>query len=73
MVNSQSKRLECFTRITEAIDKQREVLYSASEVIPWAATKTAPVKAVTTLHVEGSFDELRREILEILRETFPLQ
>lgn len=69
----QERRLDCYNRILALIDKEGERLDGCSEEIPWAMTNNfLPLKAVETGCVESSLLRLKREIAEVLRDTFPI-
>lgn len=66
-------RLDCYNRILDLIDRERERLDGCSETIPWAMTNDfSPVKAVHVDNVRSSLIHLQRQIAEVLRDTFPI-
>jgi hypothetical protein len=69
----QERRLDCYNRIVTLINKEGKRLDEGSREIPWAMTNGfLPLKAVETGCIESSLLRLKREIAEVLRETFPV-
>ena len=73
MLNLKERRFDCYRKICTLIDKERERLYKRSMEIPWAKTDDfQPLRATQTDCIESSLLCLKREIVEVLRETFPI-